>query len=116
MSRTPFDFAKSSMRALLGEPTPKATEHSVVFRTENIRQLMLDSMGDGGWAEFAYLERRILFAPDAEDLWYLRSDLMHAVASIRGEAIASHRLQEISGMFKGLLPDGLGSRPSPLSP
>jgi hypothetical protein len=58
---------------------------------------------------------RITEAIDLQDLWYLRGDVMAALAEIEGEASARRKLNQVSNMFKGLLPKGLSSRPSPLS-
>ena len=40
---------------------------------------------------------------------------MSVLAALEGEAIARSKLDHISDMFKGLLPRGMSSRPSPLS-
>ena len=47
-------------------------------------------------------------------LWYLRGDLMAALAAIQGEAAAREKVAGITRMFQGLLPGSLNSRPSPL--
>ena len=49
-----------------------------------------------------------------QSLWYLRGDLMAALASSHGEAAAREKLETLSEMFEDLLPRGLRSRPSPL--
>jgi len=48
-------------------------------------------------------------------LWYLRGDLMSVLAGRHGEAAARAKLTAINEMFEQLLPEGLRSRPSPLS-
>jgi hypothetical protein len=40
---------------------------------------------------------------------------MAVLAAMHGETIARKKMAFISGKFKGLLPRGLSSRPSPLS-
>ncbi len=84
-------------------------------RVEDIRQAMLESLGDSGALAYPLLERRITFEHDAQGLWYLRGDLMEALAAMQGEAQARKEIDELTVMFQGLLPRGLSSRPSPLS-
>ena len=83
-------------------------------RTENIREAMLDALGPGNSAECVQIRRRIRFARDIEGLWYLRGELMAALATLQGEAAARQKIDSLSTLFQGLLPGGLGSRPSPL--
>jgi hypothetical protein len=60
------------------------------------------------------VELKVVRANDLQELWYLRGDLMAAIAAVHGEAIARRNLIQISDMFKGFLPKALTSRPSPL--
>ena len=55
------------------------------------------------------------YANDVQALWYLRGDVMAALASTQGEASARKKVQQITEMFHGLLPGSLHSRPSPLT-
>ena len=75
---------------------------------------MLSVLGDAGTRQFAQITRRIRYADNVKDLWYLRGDLMHALATLRGEAAAREAIASITEKFQGLLPGGLSSRPSPL--
>lgn len=75
---------------------------------------MLTVLGDVGPTNFPQITRRIRYANDVQALWYLRGDLMAALATIHGEMAARKKIQSITHMFQGLLPNGLGSRPSPL--
>ncbi len=102
----------SSMQGLLGFTV--ADESRTTFRIEDIRQAMLDSLGDEGCASFPHIERRVLFAPDLQGLWYLRSDVMVAISSLQGEGAASQKISRITRMFEGLLPRGMVSRPGGL--
>ncbi len=102
----------SSMQGLLGLAVPDEGRNA--FRIEDIRQAMLDSLGDDGCANYPHIERRVLFAPDLQGLWYLRTDMMVAISSLRGEVVASQRIRQITSMFEGLLPRGLVSRPGAL--
>ncbi|OYT94117.1 MAG: hypothetical protein CFE43_00670 [Burkholderiales bacterium PBB3] len=79
-----------------------------------IRQAMLDAIGPSGASKFPVVQLRVSYANDIQDLWYLRGDLMAILANLYGEALARVQLTQISEMFKGLLPSGLSSRPSPL--
>ena len=60
------------------------------------------------------LRQRIYCAPEATALWYLRAELMQVLCSCEGERIARQRLLVLSRLFRGTLPEGLRSRPSPL--
>ncbi len=77
---------------------------------EDIREAMLDGLGVSGAAAPSKLEQKVTYATDLNDLWYLRGDVMAAIAAVDGEAIARRKLDQISAMFKGLLPKALASR------
>lgn len=81
---------------------------------EDIRESMLLVLGDAGPKHFPQLTRRVRYANDIQALWYLRGDLMGALAAVHGEAAARQKIASITAMFQGLLPGGLSSRPSPL--
>lgn len=90
--------------------SPEAVEDSI----EDIREQMLVTLGPSDAKQFAALTRRIQYAQDVQALWYLRGDLMGALASLHGEAQARQTIRAISEEFQGLLPGGLSTRPSPL--
>ena len=50
------------------------------------------------------LEGSLRFARDLETLWYLRPDLLHAIASSRDQNTANLILRDITTLFKGHLP------------
>lgn len=79
-----------------------------------IRQAMLDALGEPGTHAHPVVQLRVTYADDIQDLWYLRGDVLTAIASTQGEAIARSQLSRVSEMFKGTLPSGLAARPSPL--
>jgi len=110
-------WLKSSVRAnlygLLGHPVDP-TQSILDVGTEDVRTSMLELLGQAGYSRFPQLTRRIRYAGELQGLWYLRGDLMAAVASMYGEAIARDRLREVSDLFQGLLPGSLATRPSPL--
>ncbi len=106
------DF-RSSISGLLGrprEPSDSVLENGL----EDIREAMLSVLGDKGAKQYAGTTRRIRYATDIKDLWYLRGDLMAAIAGLHGEAVAREQIALINAQFQGLLPGGLASRPSRL--
>jgi hypothetical protein len=104
---------RSSIYGLLGNPS-SPTDSILETGTEDIREAMLALLGGAGAKQFANVTRRIRFANDVQGLWYLRGDLMAALASLHGEAAARQKVKRITDMFHGLLPGSLSSRPSPL--
>lgn len=104
---------RNSIYGLLGNPAAP-TDSMLESSTEDIRESMLALLGDSGPLQFPQVTRRIRYASDVQALWYLRGDLMGALASLHGEAAAREKIQAITRMFQGLLPGGLSSRPSPL--
>jgi hypothetical protein len=104
---------RSSIYGLLGNPiTP--SESILENGTEDIRESMLIALGDQGPKHFPQITRRIRYANDIQALWYLRGDLMAALASMHGEKTAREKVASITAQFQGLLPGGMNSRPSPL--
>ena len=77
---------------------------------EDIREAMLDGLGVSSAVAVSKLEQKVTCASDLNDLWYLRGDVMAAIAAVDGEAIARRKLDQISAMFKGLLPKALTAR------
>ena len=108
-----FKGVRNSVYGLMGNqgvPSDSVLED----RTEDIREAMLALLGEGGTKQFANVTRRIRYANDIQGLWYLRGDLMAALATTLGEAGAREQVQRITQMFHGMLPGSLTSRPSPL--
>lgn len=103
----------SSMQGFLGFASDD--EARTAIGIEDIRQAMLDALGEDGCYHYPQIERRVLFAPDIQGLWYLRSDLMIAISNLQGESSARQKVRQITNMFDGLLPKGMISRPAPLS-
>lgn len=110
-------FFKGSLRnsiyGLLGNP---ATPSDSVLETgtEDIREAMLALLGQAGSKQFANVTRRVRYANDIQALWYLRGDVLAALAATHGELAARQKIQQVTRMFDGLLPGSLTSRPSPL--
>ena len=80
---------------------------------EDIRDSMLALLDTVQDAQFIYVRRRIRYTQDLLGLWYLRGDLMRALASRDGEAQAGERIKAITRLFDGMLPHGLNARPNP---
>jgi hypothetical protein len=115
MSRWSKSDFKNSITGLLIR-RPKAPSESVLENgIEDIRESMLFVLGDAGAKEFPQTTRRIRYATEIKDLWYLRGDLMAALAKLEGEVAAREKIASINAQFQGLLPGGLSSRPSSLA-
>ena len=103
----------SSLMSLFGEPVPGLQPER---RLKDIRQAMLDSlMGLEESHQLTRIWAKVLYAPDIQALWYLRSDIMTLLANLLGESIAHTRLTPISVMFNGLLPAAQKPRPNRLA-
>lgn len=106
-----------SIHALFGF-THAPAEESTMFDLgiEDIREAMLALIDEVGPSRHRdQVDRRIRYAVDVLALWYLRGDVMGVLASRYGEGSARERLDPVSDMFRALLPQGLRSRPSPLT-
>jgi hypothetical protein len=104
---------RGSLYGLLGNAGP--SDSRMDGAADAIREEMLDLLNACGAKQFPQLVRRIRYAEDLQALWYLRGDLMAALAATRGEAVARELVASITTQFQGLLPSGLSSRPSPLA-
>ena len=93
---------------------PQRSTRELEDATGEIQESMLAALGPAGAKSVQSLARRIEYAPDLQALWYLRGDVMAALAAIHGEQRARAIIREISAEFEGLLPGGLSTRPSPL--
>lgn len=106
---------RSSLQALFSGGIYAPPEEAPDFTIDDIRQAMLGLMTGAETEQFPSVTRRIRYATDVQALWFLRGDLMAALASQRGESLARASLAQISEMFENSVPRGLRSRPSPLS-
>ena len=109
-----FKHSGRSLYELLTRQLSTASRDAREDRTEDIRQGMLDSLGAEGRRLHPSVVRRVASSPDVKGLWYLRSTLMAALCNVHGEQEARNRVESLSAMFEGLLPEGLCSRPTPL--
>lgn len=85
----------------------RPAEVPAVHPLEEIRLAMLEALGDESPPQAAMLGRRIRYAADVQRLWYLRPELMEAVAAARGEEAAREVLAAITPLFRTGLPQGL---------
>ena len=106
---------RGSIYAILSLGHPSVPPPESEFGIEDIRSAMLELMSAVEEARFPQVMRRVRYAGDVQGLWFLRGDLMAALASSHGEVAAREKLETLSEMFEDLLPGGLRSRPSPLS-
>lgn len=90
-------------------PTPAPVIEPTVG-LEDIRHAMLSGLLDQDRTHYTTLERRLIRAKDIQTLWYLRSELMHALSEHRGESHAKAQLDDITRMFDGLVSPGLVPR------
>jgi predicted urease superfamily metal-dependent hydrolase len=84
-------------------------------QTEVIRQLMLNAMGEFGERHYPKSVQRVRYAHGAVALWYARTDLMAVMSAKHGEAVARKTVNEITALFRDLLPRSLASRTGSLS-
>jgi hypothetical protein len=94
---------RSSMMALLSEPDAGADHES---QLEHIRSEMYDCMALvlPSEIERPVILRRLQAAQDIQALWYLRSELMHALSTYCGETKARTLLDQLTALFRGHLP------------
>jgi hypothetical protein len=104
---------RSSIYSLLG-PAFGLSQSAVEEKVEDIREAMLDLLGESGAKLFPQTTQRLRYAPGVIDLWHLRPNLMAALAAMHGEDEARLRTANITLMFDGLLPRALRSRGTPL--
>lgn len=107
---------RNSINAILSfghSRPPPPPEAEPDYSIDDIRDSMLALAEDD--EDNAQVKRRIRYAIDVQTLWYLRGDLMAVLAGRYGEVAARAKLSSINDMFENLLPQGLRSRPSPLS-
>jgi hypothetical protein len=94
---------RNSLSALLGPDL--ARDYSEML--EPVRQAMLDTLGTEGARANPGLVRRLKFLHDAHALWYARAEVVATLSRIHGEALAVHRVQALSPLFQGLIPQAL---------
>ena len=91
---------RNSFWALLGRNPAGAPDGL----EEEVRHAMLAALDLFCGSEFLELDDRISFARDLDELWYLRSQLMIAIAANHGEALARDQMLAITKKFAGFHP------------
>lgn len=104
---------KDSFVALLGGENTDL--ENLEERIDGIRKFMLHELGESAKKNNPRLVRTVTFAPEVQDLWYARGELMAAFSDLYGETLARQKIAQVTGLFKGLLPEALNSRPSTLT-
>ncbi len=74
---------------------------------ETIRASMLSTLANASTRQSQWLHKRLRDAREVQDLWYLRSDLLQALASVEGEQKARQRMTYITTLFDGALPPAM---------
>ena len=73
-------------------------------RLERIRIEMLNALAAHCDEDYCLaLEGALRFASDLEALWYLRPELLHAIAASQDQSTANLILRDITSLFKGHL-------------
>jgi hypothetical protein len=92
----------SSFAALL---TDRNTIVDVDGRLEGIREAMLDALMELEGDHDSGVWSRIGGATEAQTLWYLRSEVMALLAAHAGERVARQKLDAITELFRGVVPN-----------
>lgn len=102
---------KSTLRgrlfSLWGGCSAPLSQNALDGQVEDIRAMMLGHLGQSPTSS---LYRRIQYADDIQALWYLRSDLMAALAFAHGETMAKREMAVITEAFQAALPKALQLR------
>lgn len=101
---------KPTMTSIHGLLGGTAGRDSVVT-TAQIQDAMVSALHSARADLQSPLVLRIEAAPDPQALWFLRMELMTALAAAQGETRARATVETISSQFEGLLPRGLTPRP-----
>ena len=88
---------RSSIRAMLGRDLVECPDN--VFY--GIRAAMLSTLEEHCGESYFDTQMDITFASDLSQLWYLRPNLLRAIATCRDDAIAQAALQKITSLFRG---------------
>jgi hypothetical protein len=88
---------RNSFWALLGREANDMPQVVV----ERIRKQMLFALDDHCGSDHYALDLKITFAKDVKALWYLRPDLMNAIAASKNQSVAESAIASIAPLFKG---------------
>ena len=92
----------SSFAALLSD---QDTVLNVDGRLESIRAAMLDALMELERVQGSDIWSKVDGAGEVQSLWYLRSELMALLAAHGGERIARQKLDAITELFRGVVPN-----------
>lgn len=87
---------RDSLWAALGRDV--SDSHDVAL--ERVRKAMLLVLEEYGGEDHYRLDMKINFAREIAELWYLRPELMQAVASVHGEEVARDCVAKVTALFK----------------
>lgn len=102
-------WIKPGLRNTISALLSSEARHESPEMLEPIRLAMLAILGKDGALKNPAFHHRLMYLHDAHALWYARSDLVAVLSQMHGEEQAVTMVQDISPMFKGLLPKGLMS-------
>ena len=107
---------RSGMHSLLGKSSPAAAvdRDAHIEAIRNAMLLCLEPFTDHSDRHFVQVQNRIRFCTNAEDLWYLRGDVMALLSANRGELAARQSVDGLAPLFEGMLPRSLTDRPARL--
>lgn len=91
---------KNSFWVLLGREAADADSNVV----EGLRKEMLAALDVHCQQPHITLDNKVSAARSSIELWYLRPDLMHAIAQSTGERVAADVLASITALFKDAPP------------
>ncbi|MBI2747264.1 MAG: hypothetical protein HYX45_16980 [Burkholderiales bacterium] len=97
---------RNSFWALLGQSETEAPEAVV----ERVRDAMLRALVEQLGQDAQELRQQVHLARDIESLWYLRPEIMNAMAARRGEARARACMTGLTALFKDHHPGAASSR------
>lgn len=86
---------RDSIWSVLGRDTSDATD----LVLERVRSAMLMALEEYGDETQVRLDMKISCAREISELWYLRPELMHMVASAHGEEVARVCVSKITALF-----------------
>ncbi len=100
---------RGRLSALWAREGVPLSQNALDGQVEDVRARMLGHLSKGQILTTS-LYRRIQYADDIQALWYLRSDLMAALAFAHGETMAKREMAEITEAFQGALPKAMRMR------
>lgn len=86
--------SRNSYWAMLGQDISSSPE-----TFERVRQAMLGLLQEHG-ADNAELHHKLTYATDIDALWYLRSNLMAAIATYQSDEVARACITQVTFLFQ----------------